>query len=308
MHMMTRLVLAFWLGLCLLAPMWLASASASHPGRSVRQPETRAVAAGISYSPFPDSPLGHFLYYLGQRQQKEAQEAFNQLGTFEDRYRALEQAVYPVHYPAGTREVVTACAGIALKNGRDPYRRAPIYRVLAKMTYRLRDADAALEHARKAIQLNPRSPWGWFWLAGVCWFRKFYAAEATARKRELSLFTGSTKYDSLQRAHIYSKLGLLYTYPFCQPETAIRYYQREIDETMKLPADGEYRDYRVARCGGSVMNILSIEVQALHDLPRAQRTLEWAATIIPSFPNEPLDQAHILRLRLRLPSAETPSR
>jgi hypothetical protein len=55
------------------------------------------------------------------------------------------------------------------------------------------------------------------------------------------------------------------------------------------------------------MNILAIEVQALHDLPRAQQTLQRAIAMIPSFLSDPLDRAEILRLGLRLPEAGAPS-
>ena len=260
--------------------------------------------AGISYGQFSDSPLGHFCYYLGQGQQKEAQEAFIQLGTFEDRYRALTQAVYPSSYPAGTREVVTNCANMVLKDEADPHKRAAIYRVLAQMSYRLKDTDAALEHAQKAIRLNPNSPWGWFWLAEAYGNRGLYAAEAVARKRELSLFTGNSEDDWLHRSHIYHKLGLLHRHYFRPPETAIQYHWLDINEITKLPADENYAAYRVARCSGAFLSILLTMVQDLHDLPRAQRTLEWAMAIIPSFPEEPPYQAEILRLGLRLPMGE----
>ena len=307
-HMMPRLVLAFGLGFCLIAPRSLTFASASDRGGSASQPETRAASTSISYGNFPDSPFGHFLYYLGQGRTEEAQAAFSQLSTFEERYRALTQAVYPAQYPPGTREVVTSCAGTVLKGGTNPHRRAAIYRVLAKMSYRLKDGDAALEHAQKAVQLNPNSPWGWFWLAEVYWYRGLYASEAAARRHELSLFTGSTTDDAFHRASICGKLGLLYVHHFGEPETAIRYFHREIAETMKLPADENYGAYRISRCSGSFMNILSIEAQALHDLPRAQQTLEQAAAMIPSFPGQPLDRDGILRLGLRLPTAGAPSR
>lgn len=302
-RMMTRVLLPVGLGFCLISPMSLASASAA---QSAKWPQAQAASAGVSQGQFPGSPLGQFWDYLGQGQQKEAQEAFSQLGTFEDRYRALTHAVYPVSYPVGTREIVTNCANMVLTDEGDPHRRAATYRVLAQMSHRLKDTDAVLEHAQKAVRLNPNSPWGWFWLAEGYSARGFYAAEAAARKRELSLFAGNTKNDWLYRGHIYSKLGLLYRRHFRQPETAIRYFYDGIKETTKLPADKEYGSYRAGRCSGAFLNILFTMVQDLHDLPRAQQTLEWAATIIPSFPSEPLHQADILSLGLRLPPTEAP--
>jgi len=305
--MLTPLLLAFWLGCSLIVPTTSASAFASHRAQPASQPQTRTASTGISYGQFPDSPLGHFLYYLGQGRTREAQTAFSRLSTFEDRYRALTQAVYPGQYADGIPEVVTSCAGIVLKDQADPHRRAAIYCVLAKMNYALRDTDAALGHAQNAVQLNANSPWGWFWIAEINWFRRCWAAEAAARKRELSLFTGSTTNDFLCRAQIYHKLGLVYAQHFRQPETAIGYHYRSIDETMRLPADRIYQTYRDRRCVGAFMNILAIEVQALHDLPRAQQTLQRAIAMIPSFLSDPLDRAEILRLGLRLPEAGAPS-
>ena len=299
--MMVRPLLALGIGLCLIAPIPLASASASQRPRSARQSEARTASARISYGQFADSPLGHFWYYLGQGRQKEAQEAFKQLRTFEDRYRALTQAVYPFTYPPGAREVVTNCADLMLKDEADPHKRAAVYRVLAQIHYRLKDTDAAVEHARKALDLNPNSPWGWFWLAEVYGDRGFYAAEAVARKRELSLFTGDTTEDWFYREHVYAKLGHLYRSQFRQPEAAIQYYYREIDAAMRLPTDAEYGVYRAARCSGTFMSILVTMVQDLHDRPRAQQTVEWAAAIIPSFPSEPLDREWIVSLGLRVP-------
>ncbi|MCJ7751254.1 MAG: tetratricopeptide repeat protein [Armatimonadetes bacterium] len=307
-HMITRLLLAVWVGSCLIAPMSVTSAPASRQLRSAGDPEARADSASVSYGQFPDSPLGHFFYYLGQGQQKKARAAFSQIDTFEARYKALSQAVYPFSYPVGTREIVTNCANMVLRSEKDPHRRAAIYRVLCQMSYRLKDTDAALEHAQKAVRLNPNSPWGGFWLAEVYSDRGFYAAEAAARKRELSLFTGSTTDDWLNRASIYAKLALLYRSSFHQPETAIRYHYSQIDATMRLPADEEYRVYRAAACSGAFMNILATMVQDLHDVPRAQQALEWAVAIIPSFPSEPLERDWILSLGLRLPPAETPSK
>jgi len=196
---------------------------------------------------------------------------------------------------------------MVLKDEGNPHRRAAIHRILAQMSYRLRDTATALEHAQKAVRLNPNSPWGWFWIGEVYSDRGFYAAEAAARKRELSLFTGSTTDDWLNRASIYAKLALLYRSSFHQPETAIRYHYYEIDATMRLPADEEYRVYRAAKCSGAFMGVLVTMVQDLQDVPRAQQTLEWAAAIIPSFPSEPLERDWILSLGLRLPAAETPS-
>ncbi|MFB3880723.1 MAG: tetratricopeptide repeat protein [Armatimonadota bacterium] len=302
--MMTRLLVPAGLGLCLIGPASSITAFASPPAQRARQPRTPTAAADISYGQFPDSPLGHFWFYLGQGQQREAQDAFRRISTFEQRYRALTQAVYPSSYPPGTREIVTNCANVALKDEGDPHKRAAIYRVLAQMSYRLKDTDSALANAQRAVRLNPGSPWGWFWLAEIFHDREFYAAEAAARKRELSLFTGNSVDDCLHRSHIYHKLALLYRRYFRQPETAIRYCYLDINEVMKLPDDENYAAYRVGRCSGTFLNILLTMVQDLHDLPRAQRTLEWAAAIIPSFPSEPLYQADILRLGLRLPAAE----
>ena len=182
---------------------------------------------------------------------------------------------------------------------------AAIYRVLAQMSYRLKDTDAALEHAQKAIRLNPNSPWGWFWLAEAYGNRGLYAAEAVARKRELSLFTGNSEDDWLHRSHIYHKLGLLHRHYFRQPETAIRYFYGEVNETTKLPADDNYATYRAGRSSLAFVNILSTMVHDLHDLPRAQQTLEWAQAIVPSFSSEPVVQDCVPGMGLDLPPDQT---
>jgi hypothetical protein len=107
--------------------------------------------------------------------------------------------------------------------------------------------------------LNPRSPWGWYWLAEGYHLGGFYASEATARKHELLLFPGDSEDDRRSRRQIWRRLGLLYRRSFHDPEKAIWYF----------------------RAAGDYLNLIFALVQDLHDLEAAQAVLEEMKRVDP---------------------------
>lgn len=218
-----------------------------------------------------------FRFYAQTGQSAQAEEVFRSLRGFEPRYAAATYALSSIAY-----ELANRCGELMLRDGYNAHQRAAVYRILAQANARLRRNEQLLDCARKAVALNPNSPWGWWWLAeaynvGGYAHGAWYASQAAVLKHELRFFTGNSDTDRLSRGQIYSNLGYLYRMPFRRPEIAVEYYRKAIPEFTGLPLDWY-------RCEGLYMNIIYTTVQNLHDPARAREVVKEAQARFPGFP------------------------
>jgi tetratricopeptide (TPR) repeat protein len=222
----------------------------------------------------------------------KAERVFNSLSGFEARYEAATYALRCAAHEGARR-----LGELMLHDGYDAHQRAAVYRLLAQANARLQRKERLLDCATKAVALNPNSPWGWWWLAeayhlgGYAQGEAWYASRAAVLKHELTFFTGDSENDRMRRGQIYSRLGHLYRMPFRQPEIAVAYYRKAIDEFTGLPRDWY-------RCEGLYMNIIYTCVQNLHDMEHAQEVVREAQRAFPGFPHYDQTRAELRRLGL----------
>jgi len=223
-------------------------------------------------------PLVLFRFYAEEERYAQAENVFRSLSGFRPRYDA---ATYLLR---GARragwDFAIRCGELMLAEESEPHRRAAVYCILAHANAWLQRWDAVLETARNAVQLNPKHPWGWHWLAeaycrdpsGARW----PASAKAVLEHQLTFFTDSTEIHRRSRGQIYGRLGSLHRLSFRQYEKAICCYRKEIAEFTGLPG-GEYR------CGGAYMNIIATLVENLHDPARAKRVVDEASRASPSY-------------------------
>ncbi len=249
----------------------------------------------IRYFKLGGNLLIPFQHYRERNDFIKAEEVFAHMEGFQARYKAASSALGRTNERA---EFAIHLSELMLKNEPNPHHRAALYRIMAQANAKLWRAEAVLENAKKATKLNPKSPWGWYWLAEGYSMMDFLgpmfrAEEAMARKRELTFFTGNSEEDRRARAAIYSKLGLLYRTKFHQPETAISYWRKELEERSYLP---EY-----PRVGaGNYENIIITIVHDLHDRARAQKVLDEAKSIGAGFLTQSASRKELRRMGFKI--------
>jgi tetratricopeptide (TPR) repeat protein len=217
-------------------------------------------------------PLVIFRFYAEEKRPEKAEKVFRLLSGFQERYQAARAAL-----GYRTWEIAIRCGESMLAERMGPHDRAAIHCILAEANSGLRRTEPLMASARKAVQLNPKDPRGWHWLAVAYSGRRYdqwYASEATVLKHELGLITGQAESERSDRGRIYSRLGELYRRGFRHPQIGIQYYRKEIEEYNGLPKNW---------CGGAYSNIIAATLFELRDRPGALAVLEEAKKFDPSY-------------------------